>query len=76
MKTIPKLPPMAPRKPDTTINPAHASDTLQSAKQRDSGKVPLRIDNKTIILVDTCKCNTLYARKVKSKFNSEFNINR
>lgn len=76
MKTIPKLPPMAPRKPDTTINPEHASDTLQSVQQRDSGKVPLRIDKRTIILVEPCKCNTLYASKVQSKFKSELNINR
>ncbi len=74
IKTIAKKAPMEERKPDLFENSSTAEIKLKEAKRRDKAmhKVPLRIDHRTIIMVNPNKCNKAYAEEVKHKFETGF----
>lgn len=50
-------------------NPVGVMRKIQEMKQRDRGKVTLRINSKTVIMVNPENCNAEYARKMNKKFN-------
>lgn len=39
-------------------------------KEKESNKVPLRIDNNTVIMVEKEQCTTRYAEQFKQKINN------
>lgn len=59
------------QKADLNENSVGVMLRLQEVKRRDTrmGKVPLRIDAKTIIMVTPENCTPEYARRISKKFN-------
>jgi hypothetical protein len=72
MKTIAKKAPMEQRKPDLFENASGVELKLHEAKRRDveQNKVPLRIDQRTVIMVRPDKCTKDYAQKIRLKFQA------
>lgn len=58
-------------KPDTSVNASGVEAKLKEAKLRDArmGKLPLRINSRTVILVKPENRNAEYAKKVQNKMN-------
>lgn len=66
-----KRPPTEERKVDLfENNSTKVQSKLSEVQQRDKGlkKVPLRIDERTVIMVLPCNCNEEYAERIKCKY--------
>lgn len=61
--------PMSERKANLDENPVGVMRKLQEMKRRDQGKVPLRINFKTVIMVTPENCTPEYAQQMNKKFN-------
>lgn len=59
---------------DSRKNGDKVFEKLREAKERDKGKVPLRIDNKTIIMVNKEKATEKYAAYYREKYIETINI--
>lgn len=63
------IPPQVERKPDTSVNGSLPPEKLQAAKLREAGRIPLRINSRTSILVLPKNHNEKYAAKIRKKLN-------
>lgn len=58
------------RKPDSCTNSDSAESKLREfkRKEKEMGKMPLRINDKTVVMVKPEKCNPEYAQVLRERF--------